>query len=57
MISEMRGDQRRRRHRGADSWTPHAAIRIDVVDEKIERMVDYIHCPWVIAAAADVRTA
>jgi RNA polymerase sigma-70 factor (ECF subfamily) len=43
--------------RGADTWTPHAAIRFEVFDQKIEHIVDYIHCPWVIAAATDVRTA
>jgi len=43
--------------RGVDTWTPHAAIRFGVADQKIEHIVDYIHCPWVIAAAADVRTA
>jgi len=43
--------------RGADTWTPHAAIRLAVVGHKIDHIVDYIHCPWVVAAAADVRTA
>jgi len=40
--------------RGADTWTPHSAIRFDVVGERIERIVDYIHCPWVIQAATTV---
>lgn len=31
--------------RGADTSTPHSAIRLDVVGEQIERVVDYIHCP------------
>jgi len=43
--------------RGADTWTPHSAIRFDVVGEQIERIVDYIHCPWVLAAAANVSVA
>jgi RNA polymerase sigma-70 factor (ECF subfamily) len=37
--------------RGADTWTPHSAIRFDVVGQRIERIVDYTHCPWVISAA------
>src|SRR5262249_38616906 len=40
--------------RGADTWTPHSVIRFDVVDEQIERITDYIHCPWVIFAATTV---
>lgn len=43
--------------RGADTWTPHSAIRFDVDGERIERIVDYIHCPWVISAAAEVKAA
>jgi RNA polymerase sigma-70 factor (ECF subfamily) len=40
--------------RGADTWTPYSAIRFDVVGHQIERIVDYIHCPWVLPAAASV---
>jgi RNA polymerase sigma-70 factor (ECF subfamily) len=40
--------------RGADTWTPHSAIRLDVVGEHVERIMDYIHCPWVIEAATTV---
>jgi RNA polymerase sigma-70 factor (ECF subfamily) len=43
--------------RGADTWTPHSAIRFDVAGERIERIVDYIHCPWVISAAIEVKAA
>jgi RNA polymerase sigma-70 factor (ECF subfamily) len=43
--------------RGADTWTPHSAIRFDVVGQRIERIVDYIHCPWVISAATAVTVA
>jgi RNA polymerase sigma-70 factor (ECF subfamily) len=38
----------------ADTWTPHSIIRMLVIDERIERIVDYIHCPWVIPAASSV---
>lgn len=40
--------------RGADAWTPYSAIRFDVIGQRIERIVDYIHCPWVIEAATTV---
>jgi RNA polymerase sigma-70 factor, ECF subfamily len=40
--------------RGADTWTPHSAIRFELAGERIERIVDYIHCPWVLPAARTV---
>ena len=40
--------------RGADTWTAHSAIRFDVIGQRIERIVDYVHCPWVIQAASSV---
>ena len=40
--------------RGADTWTPHSVIRFEVIGERIERIADYIHCPWVISAADSV---
>ena len=43
--------------RGADTWTPHSAIRFDFVGKRIERIVDYVHCPWVISAATTVTVA
>lgn len=43
--------------RGADTWTAHSAIRLVISGQRIERIVDYIHCPWVLAAATDVSVA
>jgi RNA polymerase sigma-70 factor (ECF subfamily) len=40
--------------RGADTWTPHSAIRFEVAGPRVERIVDYIHCPWVLSAAGTV---
>ncbi len=40
--------------RGADAWTSHSAIRMSVVHDKIDRIIDYIHCPWVVPAAESV---
>lgn len=43
--------------RGADTWTPYVVVRLDVIGQRIERIVDYAHCPWVIPAAGFVRVA
>ena len=43
--------------RGADTWTPHSAIRFEVAGSRVERLVDYIHCPWVLSAADSVSLA
>jgi RNA polymerase sigma-70 factor, ECF subfamily len=40
--------------RGANTWTPFSAVRLDVMGQRIERIVDYTHCPWLIPAAASV---
>ena len=43
--------------RGADTWVAHSVIRLDVVGGRIERIVDYVHCPWVISMAGSVTLA
>lgn len=43
--------------RGADTWTPYSVARLQVIENHIERIVDYAHCPWVILAAASVTVA
>jgi RNA polymerase sigma-70 factor (ECF subfamily) len=40
--------------RGVDAWTSHSAIRMSVINDRISRITDYIHCPWVIQAAVTV---
>lgn len=40
--------------RGADTWSTYSAIRMNVIANKIDRIVDYIHCPWLISAAESV---
>jgi RNA polymerase sigma-70 factor, ECF subfamily len=37
--------------RGADTWTPRSVVRLTVVGQHIGRIVDYVHCPWVISTA------
>ena len=43
--------------RGADTWTSYSAIRMNVAGQKIEGIMDYIHCPWLIQAAESVSVA
>src|SRR5262249_61675082 len=40
--------------RGEDAWTPYSAIRFDVIGQRIDRILDYIHCPPVIEGATTV---
>jgi len=40
--------------RGADTWASHSIVRLTVIGEQIEHIVDYAHCPWVVPAAASV---
>jgi RNA polymerase sigma-70 factor, ECF subfamily len=40
--------------RGADTWTSYSVIRMKVTGQEIERIVDYIHCPWMVPAATSV---
>jgi RNA polymerase sigma-70 factor, ECF subfamily len=40
--------------RGADTWTPHSAVRLNLTGKQIDRIADYAHCPWVISAAEAV---
>jgi len=40
--------------RGADTWTPYSIVRLSVIGLHIDRVVDYVHCPWVISMADSV---
>ena len=40
--------------RGVDTWTPHSAVRLKVTGQRVESIVDYIHCPWLLSIAASV---
>jgi RNA polymerase sigma-70 factor (ECF subfamily) len=41
-------------HKGADGWTPASAVRVTVVGGRVERIVDYVKCPWMLSVAASV---
>jgi len=44
-----------RQHR--DEWTLDSVARLEVIDQHIVRIVDYLHCPWVLPAATSVVVA
>jgi hypothetical protein len=41
-------------HRRADAWTPHSLVHLDVTDQRITRIADYSHTPWILQAATSV---
>jgi len=34
---------------GAANWSPYSVIRLSVRGHHVDRIVDYVHCPWVIS--------
>ena len=40
--------------RGPDTWSPFSMVRLSIVDQEIEHISDYVHCPWVIALAKSI---
>lgn len=43
--------------RGTDTWTPYSAIRMNVTSGHVDRIIDYVHCPWLISIADSVTVA
>jgi RNA polymerase sigma-70 factor, ECF subfamily len=41
-------------HRRADAWTPHSLVHLDVTDQRITRIADYWHTPWILQTATSV---
>jgi len=37
-----------------DEWKPESVVRFEVIDDNIVSIMDYAHCPWVLAAASSV---
>ncbi len=44
-----------RQHR--DEWLPDSVARLQVVGQRITRIVDYAHCPWVLPSANSMALA
>src|SRR6266481_3728443 len=44
-----------RQHR--DEWRPDSVARLEVIDQRIVRIVDYAHCLWVLPAANSMALA
>jgi len=40
--------------RCADTWTPYSVVRLDVDGQRINRIRDYAHCPWLISIVDSV---
>jgi RNA polymerase sigma-70 factor, ECF subfamily len=40
--------------RDVDTWIPYAAVRLNVTAQRIDRIVDYAHCPWMIPIATSL---
>jgi RNA polymerase sigma-70 factor, ECF subfamily len=40
-----------------DAWVPHSFVRLEVRGQRIDRIVDYSHCPWVAKLAEQVVTS
>jgi RNA polymerase sigma-70 factor, ECF subfamily len=43
--------------RDREAWKPRSFIRLEVSGGRIVHVVDYGHCPWVLAAASSVELA
>ena len=41
-------------HREDGSWTPGGIAHLEVIDGRIRRVADYLHCPWILTAASSV---
>jgi hypothetical protein len=37
-------------------WTPSTAVRLSAIDGRVDRIVDYTFCPWILPAASVVIT-
>ena len=40
--------------RGFDTWTPYSVVRMNVIGQQIQQIIDYAHCPWVLPSATTV---
>ncbi|HKF43914.1 MAG TPA: sigma-70 family RNA polymerase sigma factor [Thermoanaerobaculia bacterium] len=43
--------------RADDRWTAHSLVHLDIAGERITRIVDYFHAPWILPSATSVVVA
>jgi RNA polymerase sigma-70 factor (ECF subfamily) len=41
-------------NRDSEEWKPEAVVRLEVTDHRVTRIADYLHCPWILPAAASI---
>lgn len=41
----------------AGTWKAYSLVRLDIANAKIQSVVDYVHCPWILSSASNVRLA
>lgn len=41
-------------HDSGGSWTPAAAVRLEIANGQVIRVADYWFCPWILRAASEV---
>jgi RNA polymerase sigma-70 factor (ECF subfamily) len=41
-------------YQDAGGSKPEAVVRLEVIDRRVTRITDYLHCPWVLPAASSV---
>ena len=41
-------------NRDESGWKPESAMRLEVIDQRVARIADYIHCPWILQTATAV---
>lgn len=41
--------------RDVDTFSPYAFVRLHVSGERVDGIVDYVHCPWIAPLAENVR--
>ena len=43
--------------REPEGWRLQSCLRLEVLDERIVRVADYVHCPWILTAADSLNVA
>jgi RNA polymerase sigma-70 factor, ECF subfamily len=41
----------------ADTWSPYSIVRLNVHGQRIDQIMDYVRCPWVISTVTTLEVA